>query len=103
MFYVNENLLRKSLTTEIDNLTKTIFLEVNVQCSKWLFVVCYKPLNQNETFFISNLSKTMNAFSTKYDNILLIGDFDLTIENKHLEELLNLFNIKSQLRHVLSL
>ena len=45
----------------------------------------------------------MNAFSTKYDNILLIGDFDLTIENKHLEELLNLFNIKSQLRHVLSL
>ena len=103
MFYVNENLLRKSLTTEIDNLTKTIFLEVNVQSSKWLFVVCYKPPNQNEKFFISNLSKTMNAFSTKYDNILLIGDFDLTIENKHLEELLNLFNIKSQLRHVLSL
>ena len=59
--------------------------------------------NQNEKFFISNLSKTMNAFSTKYDNILLIGDFNLTIENKHLEELLNLFNIKSQLRHVLSL
>ena len=59
--------------------------------------------NQNEKFFISNLSKTMNAFSTKYDNILLIGDFNLTIEDKHLEELLNLFNIKSQLRHVLSL
>ena len=95
MFYVNENLPCKSLTTEIDNLTETIFLEVNVQSSKCLFVVCYKPPSQNEKLFISNLSKTINTFSTKYDNILLMGDFNLTIENKHLQELLSLFKIKS--------
>ena len=92
---MNENLPWKNLTTEIDNLTGTIFLEVNVQSSKWLFLRCYNPLSQNEEFLISNLSKTINAFSTKYDNILLMGDFNLTIENKHLEELLNLFNVKS--------
>ena len=34
MFYMNENLPCKSLTTEIDNLTETIFLEVNIQSSK---------------------------------------------------------------------
>ena len=56
---------------------------------------CYKPPSQNEGFFISNLFKTIKAFSTKYDNILLMGDFNLTIENKHLEELLNLFNLQS--------
>ena len=95
MFYVNENLPCKSLTTEDDNLAETIFLEVSVQSSKWLFVGCYKPPSKIEEFFISNLSKTINAFSTKYDNILLMGDFNLTIENKHLEELLNLFNLKS--------
>ena len=95
MFYVNENLPCKSLTTEVDNLTETIFLEVNVQSSKWPFVGCYKPPSQNEEFFISNLSKTINAFSTKYDNILLMGDFNLTIENEHLKELLNLFNLRS--------
>ena len=73
MFYVNENLLCKSLATEIDNLTESIFLEVNVQSSKWLFVDYYKPPSQNEEFFISNLSKTINAFSTKSGNILLMG------------------------------
>ena len=56
---------------------------------------CYKSPSQNGEYFISNLSKTINAFSTKSDNILLMGDFNLTIENKHLEELLSLFNIKS--------
>ena len=95
MFYVNKNLPCKSLTREIDNLTEPIFLKVYVQCSKWLFVGFYKPPSQNEEFFISNLSKTINAFSTKYENILLMGDFNLTIKNKHLEELLNLFNLKS--------
>ena len=95
MFYVNQNLPSKSLTIEIDNFA--IFLEVNVQSSKWLFVACYKPPSQNE-FFISNLSKTINAFSRNYDNILLIGDFNLTIENKILEELLNLFILKREVR-----
>ena len=100
MFYVNENLPCKSLTIEIDNLTETIFLEVNVQSSKWLFVGCYKPPSQNEELFISNLSKTINAFSTKFDNIFLMGDFNLTIESKpeifvKIEsKLLSLFNIK---------
>ena len=56
---------------------------------------CYKVPSQNEELFICNLSKTINAFSTKHDNILLMGDFNLTIENKHLEELPNLFNLKT--------
>ena len=91
MFKVNGNLPCKNLTTEIYNLTETIFLEVNIPSSKWLFLGCYKPPSQNESF-ISNVSKTTNAFSTKYDNILSMGDLNLTIE--HLEELLNLFNLK---------
>ena len=37
----------------------------------------------------------INAFSAKYNNILLTGHFNLTIENKHLEKLLNIFNLKS--------
>ena len=41
-FYLNKYLPCKSLTTEIDNLTETIFFEVNVQSSKWLFMGCYK-------------------------------------------------------------
>ena len=96
MFYVNENLpCKKGLTTKIDNLTETIFLEVNLQSFKWLFLGCYKPPSQNEEFYISNLSKTINEFPAKYDKILLMGDFNLATENKHLEELLRLFNIKS--------
>ena len=40
MLYVNENLPCKSLATEIDNLTESIFLKVNVQGSKWNYEHC---------------------------------------------------------------
>ena len=40
LFYVNENLPCQSLTTELDTLPETTFLEVNVQSSK--------PPRQNE-------------------------------------------------------
>ena len=48
LFCVNKNLPCKILTTEIDNLTEAIFLEVDVQSSKWLFVGCYKSPSQNK-------------------------------------------------------
>ena len=35
--------------------------------------------------FISNLFKALNPFSKKYDNVILMDAFDLTIENEHLE------------------
>ena len=85
IFYVNVNLPYKSLNTEIDILTEPIFIEVNVQSFKWLFVRCFKLPSQNKELFISNLSKTTKAFSAKYDIILLMGKLNLAIENKHLE------------------
>ena len=50
---------------------------------------------KTKNFFISNLSKTINAFPTKYDIILLMCDFNLKTENKLFEKLVNLFNLKS--------
>ena len=38
MVYVNGNLPYKCLIPKVDNETETIFLEVNFQSSKWLFV-----------------------------------------------------------------
>ena len=55
----------------------------------------YNPPNENEEFFISNLPKTITVFSTKYGSIFSMGDFNSTIENKHFEELLNLFNLNT--------
>ena len=53
------------LTTEIDNLTETIFLEVNVQSSQWLFVGCYKPPSLNEELFYQQSIKVYKCIFYK--------------------------------------
>ena len=41
IFYVNNNLPWKTLIPKVDNETKTIIFELNVQSFKWLFLGCY--------------------------------------------------------------
>ena len=43
------------------------------------FLGYYKRLYQNDEFCIKNLFKALNAFSIKYDKIILMDDFNLTI------------------------
>ena len=50
-----------------------LFIELNIREAKWLVVGCYHPPSQNDEYFFSNLSKTLNSFHNKF---LLIGDFN---------------------------
>ena len=42
----------------------------------------YRPPSQNEKYFVDHLSKTLGWLSRRYDKTVLIGDFNLTIDNK---------------------
>ena len=89
MFYVNEQIPSKVLSLEsIPMDTELILLEFTVKIQRWLCVGIYRPPPQNEKYFIDHLSKTLGQFSCQYDKNMLIGDFNLTINNKSLEKFL---------------
>ena len=89
MFYVNEQIPSKVLSLEsIPMDTELILLEFTVKIQRWLCVGIYRPPPQNEKYFIDHLSKTLGQLSCQYDKNMLIGDFNLTINNKSLEKLL---------------
>ena len=48
----------------------------------------YRPPSQNEKYFIEHLSKTLGQLSCQYDKTMLIGDFNLTINNERLQNLM---------------
>ena len=49
---------------------------MNIRKAKWLVVGCYHPPSQNDEYFFSNLSKTLDSLHNKYEKLLLIGDFN---------------------------
>ena len=54
----------------------------------------YRPPSQNEKYFIEILSKTLGQLSCQYDKTMLIGDFNLMINNERLQNLMTTFDLE---------
>ena len=95
MFYVDEQIPSKVLSLEsIPMDIELILLEFTVKNQRWLCVGIYRPPSQNEKYFIDHLSKTLGQLSRQYDKTVLIGDFNLTIDNKSLENFMTTFDLE---------
>ena len=83
MLFVREDIPSK-LFPNIDpsGNIENIFVEINLRSKKWLISGSYNPnvgLIQNHTV---NLSKNLDFYSSKYENFIIIGDFNAEMTNK---------------------
>ena len=60
-----------------------IRLEFLVKTQKWLCIGLYKSPSQNENYFLEILSKVLSRQTCQYKNVILIGGFNLTVNNKN--------------------
>ena len=100
LLYVREDISCKILQNycnSIDDM-ELLLLEFSIKATKWLCIGLYRPPNQNEKCFVENLSKLLSKLSCQYDQIVLIGDFNLTIENKNLKILMSTFHLESLIK-----
>ena len=54
---------------------------MNLRKQEWLVIGIYKPPQSCSKMFIEKLSNQLNDLHTSYDNILLLGDFNMTPED----------------------
>ena len=71
-----------------------ILLEFTVKNRRWLCIGIYRPPSQNEKYFIDHLSKTLGQLTCQHDKTVLIGNFNLTIDNKSLENFMSTFDLE---------
>ena len=94
--YVKNSIASKQLTSHIENIdVESIYLEINVRKRKWLIISTYKPPTQNDPLFSENLSNNLSTYLKDYDNILLLGDFNMTPENINLQHFTDSFNLEN--------
>ena len=56
-------------------------------------VSVYKPPAQNLTYLLNSLSRIIDFYSITYDTQVVIGDFNLTPDNKRMRAFMNLCNL----------
>ena len=59
------------------------------------FIGIYKPPSQSDDEFTNRLSLIIDYYLPKYENLFLIGDFNLSTENQHLDALIQAYNLNN--------
>ena len=61
---------------------ETISVEINLKKKKLLIIYCYSP---HKSLILSNryyLNNILDKYSISYENLLYMGDFNLTMDDK---------------------
>ena len=68
-------------------------VEINLKKQKWVILGIYRPPNMNDAYFTNHLCRVIDCYSKKYDNFIIMGDFNLEPTNEQIKMLLPSYNL----------
>ena len=91
---MRENILSKLLSVE-NSPTEAFFVELNLRKKKWLLSCSYNPKRENIENHLETLSKSLALYSSSYENLIIVGDFNVCVEEISMSGFCNTFGLKS--------
>ena len=78
LLYTNENIPSRKLTEHIlpDDI-EILCIELNLKKEKWVIMGIYRPPDMSQNYFFNHLSRIIDFYSTKYERIIIMGDFNV--------------------------
>ena len=67
---------------------------------KWILLECYKPPTQNDLEFIESITKIVDFYLQKFENLFIIDDLNMTTENTHLNDLLQMYDLTALIKEL---
>ena len=96
MLYVREDIHAKRIHSNIiPEKFECLLVEINLYKKKWLIVSTYNPKESLISNHLDILRKCIDKFLPKYENFIIMGDFNSEPKDNALIDFLNLFNFKN--------
>ena len=95
LLYVRKGIHCKIIKTETDSYYEGFFIEINLRKKRWLLSCSYNSHKRNIGTHLQTIGKTLDKLSTSYDNIILLGDFNVEPEEAKMSEFLNIYSLKN--------
>ena len=70
-------------------------MEIRIRNSIWLLFCSYNPSKLQIAFHIPEISNEIDAYCKKYENILIMGDFNVDVKEVSLHLFCNKYKFKS--------
>ena len=95
LLYIRQDIPSKYITKfAVNESFERFFVELNLRCKKWLLGSSYNPHKGKLTSPVSNLSTALDKLCTDYENIILLGDFNVDVEEKNMSEFMGVYSLR---------
>ena len=84
MLYVREYITGKLLSHDFP-CAESLLVEINLYKKKWLIDCSYNPHKNNIEIYPDIICRSLDTHSTKYENIVLFGDFNACVDDEALQ------------------
>ena len=74
------------------------FVELNLKRKNWLLCCSYDPKFSQISFHLNELGKSLDNLTSKYDNIILLGDFNTEPTDTILSHFCEICNFKNLIK-----
>ena len=95
MLYIREDI--PSTLLLIKNITKEFFAEKNLHKKKWLISRSYNPNKALLANHMTVLSKSIKIYTTKYNNLLFLGDFNAGLGDGSIKKFCLVYSLASRI------
>ena len=96
LLYVRQNIPSKYLKkVPVNESFEGFFVELNLRSKKWLLGCLYNPHKEKTTSHLINLSTALDKLSTDYENIILLGDFNVEVEKKNMFKFKSVYSLRN--------
>ena len=75
-----------------------MFIELNQRSNKWLLFGGYNYQKANISCFLKEIREKLNIYKVKYENILLLGNFNSEVGENEMSEFCQDYNLKNLIK-----
>ena len=102
LFFVRDDLECVELKPhKLPKEVEAIFLSLKIRNTKWLIMGGYNPKKNNISNFLEHISKQIDHFLPKYENLMFLGDFNSEISEQAMYDFCETYSLENLIKHVL--
>ena len=99
LLYVRDHIPSRLVNTEICSDIEAFVIEINLKKRKWLLFCIYCPQKSMISNHMKILSLHLNVFQKRYENFIILGDFNSEIDEDAMKDFCVIYNFKSLINH----
>ena len=97
ILYVREDIPSNLIAFE-EKPNESLFIEINLRNTKMLINCSYNPHKSEIKKHLTALRHSLDSHSSKYDKVLILGDFNVGIEEANMQSFCESYNVKSLIK-----